>query len=73
MKKKKKHPLLITSIVCFVSAFVLFFLMTFISVALNMAFYHQEVSQAYIIFRRAVVPLLQIGILEMSQLVHSTE
>ena len=52
MKKKKKYPLLITSICCFVGAFVLFFLVTVITICLNIAFYGKEVGQAYIVIRR---------------------
>lgn len=62
MMKKKKYPLLITSIICFVSAFVLFFLMTFLNMFLTLSFYSQEIGQSYFIVRRAIIPLFQIGI-----------
>ena len=62
MKKKKKYPLLITSICCFAGAFVLFFLVTFITVVLNITFKAQGGVEAWFFIRRNIIPLLQLGV-----------
>lgn len=62
MKNKKKYPLLITSICCFAGAFVLFFLVTFITVVLNITFKAQGGVEAWFFIRRNIIPLLQLGV-----------
>ena len=62
MKKKKKYPLLISSICCFAGAFVLFFLETFITVVLNIVYKANGGGEAWYLIRRTIIPLLQIGV-----------
>lgn len=61
-KKKKKYPLLITSICCFVGSFVLFFIVTFITVTLNIVFKANGGGDAWFLIRRTIIPLIQIGV-----------
>ena len=62
MKKKKKYPLLITSICCFVGSFVLFFLVTFITVVLNITFKANGGGETWYLIRRTIIPLIQLGV-----------
>ena len=60
-KKKKKYPLLITSICCFVGSFILFILIAFFTVFLNIASYGEDgVGTLY--FIRKTIPFIQIGV-----------
>ena len=61
-KKKKKYPLLITSICCFVGAFLLFFLITFITVVLNIVFKANGGGEAWYAIKRVIIPLFQLGV-----------
>ncbi len=60
-KKKKKYPLLITSICCFVGSFVLFFLTAFFTVFLNIISYGDEGVEVWYIIRK-IIPFIQIGV-----------
>ena len=60
-KKKKKYPLLITSISCFVGSFVLFFLTAFFTVFLNIISYGDEGVEVWYTIRK-IIPFIQIGV-----------
>ena len=62
MKKKKKYPLLISSICCFVGSFVLFFLVTFITVVLNIVYKANGGGETWYLIRRTIIPLFQLGV-----------
>ena len=62
MKKKKKYPLLISSICSFVGAFLLFFLITFITVVLNIVYKANGGGETWYLIRRTIIPLIQLGV-----------